>query len=56
MRIFLPLIIAILFAVACNRVAVSKGRGPALWAVLGFLFSLLALIVIALLPRKAYRY
>ena len=38
-------------------IAVSKGRGPILWAVLGFFFPLIALIIIALLPRKdtAYR-
>ena len=45
--------IAVAFAVVCNRIAVRKGRGPILWAVLGFFFPLIALIVILLLPRKA---
>jgi hypothetical protein len=48
----ISLVIAIVFAVACNRIAVSKGRGPILWAVLGFFFSLISLIVILVLPRK----
>lgn len=42
----------IIFAFICNRIAVMKGRGPVLWAVLGFFFSLISLIVIAVLPRK----
>jgi hypothetical protein len=48
----LSLIIAIVCAYACYRIASGKGRGPVLWAILGFLFPLIALIVIALLPRK----
>ena len=48
--------IAVAFAVICNRIAVRKGRGPILWAVLGFFFPLIALIIILLLPRKAPRY
>lgn len=51
--------IAVVFAIICNRIAVSKGRGPVLWAILGFLFPLIALIIILILPRKhavaAYR-
>ena len=50
------LVIAIIFAIICHRIAVSKGRGPILWAVLGFFFPLIALIVIALLPRKTPMY
>lgn len=48
----ISLIIAIVCAYACYRIALGKGRGPVLWAMLGFLFPLIALIVIALLPRK----
>jgi hypothetical protein len=50
------LIVAIIFAVICHRIAVGKGRGPVLWAILGFLFPLIALIVIALLPSKRPAY
>lgn len=42
----------IIFAVICYIIADRKGRNPVLWAVLGFFFSLISLIVIALLPRK----
>ena len=46
------LAIAIAFAYICHRIAVGKGRGPVLWAVLGFFFPLIALIIILVLPRK----
>jgi uncharacterized membrane protein YoaK (UPF0700 family) len=46
------LVIAVVCAVVCHRIATTKGRSPVLWAVLGFLFPLIALIVIALLPSK----
>ncbi len=48
----ISLVIGIVFAVVCNRIAVSKGRGPILWAILGFFFSLISLIIILVLPRK----
>ncbi len=53
MRYGVSLIISLLFAFGCNRIAVRKGRGPVLWAILGFLFSIIALIVIAILPRRS---
>ncbi len=49
------LIIAIVFAYFCHRIAVSKGRGPVLWTILGFLFPIIAIIVIAILPPKHAR-
>lgn len=48
----LSLIASIIFAYICHRIAVGKGRGPILWAILGFFFWLIALIIIAILPRK----
>ncbi len=45
-------LLAILIAYACSKIAASKGRGPVLWAILGFFFTILSLIVIALLPSK----
>lgn len=50
------LVIEILFAFACYSVARSKGHSPVLWGVLGFLFGLIALIIVALLPRRVARY
>ncbi len=48
----ISLLIAIVFAYFCHKIAVSKGRGPVLWTILGFLFPIIAIIVIAILPRK----
>jgi predicted lipid-binding transport protein (Tim44 family) len=39
-------------AVACYFVAKSKGRNAGGWAVAGFFFSLIALLIVALLPRR----
>jgi hypothetical protein len=47
------LIVAIICAIVCRNIAAGKGRGPTLWAILGFLFSIIALIVILILPRKS---
>jgi hypothetical protein len=46
------LVIWVLIMVVIYRIAVSKGRSPVLWVVLGFFFSLITLIVIAVLPSK----
>jgi hypothetical protein len=46
----------VLLACACASVARSKGRSTVLWGVLGFLFSIFTLIVIALLPRRSGLY
>jgi hypothetical protein len=46
------LIIDVLFAVACAYIAKGKGRSMVLWAILGFLFPLIALIIVAVLPRS----
>jgi multisubunit Na+/H+ antiporter MnhE subunit len=45
-------ILAILVGYACSSIAKSKGRGGTLWFILGFFFTLIAVIVIALLPSK----
>lgn len=39
----------VVFGGACSIVAANKSRDPLVWFVLGFLFSLVALIVIAAL-------
>jgi heme/copper-type cytochrome/quinol oxidase subunit 3 len=46
------LIGGIVFAVACGFVAKSKNRSVALWAVLGFLFGFIPLIIVAVLKKK----
>lgn len=39
-------------AIACRKIAESKGRGAGSWTVAGLLFGIPALIVIALLPTR----
>jgi heme/copper-type cytochrome/quinol oxidase subunit 3 len=46
------LVAGIVFAVACGFVAKNKNRSVALWAVLGFLFGFIPLIIIAVLKKK----
>ena len=44
--------IAVAIAAVCYRIAESKGRNGVLWAVLGFLFPIIALIIIFVLSDK----
>jgi hypothetical protein len=46
------LIIWVAFAIGCYFVAKSKGRNAGGWAVAGFFFSFIALIILALLPKR----
>ncbi len=39
-----------LLGYACHSVAVNKGRRGGLWAILGLLFGVFALLFLALLP------
>jgi hypothetical protein len=46
------LIGGVVMAVICGLVAQSKGRSVALWVVLGFVFGLIALIILAFLKKQ----
>ena len=46
------LVVGAVFAVACGLVAKNKNRSVVLWAVLGFLFGFIPLIIIAVLKRR----
>ncbi len=48
----ISLVISVVAAYACYRIAEGKGRSGVLWGVLGFFFSLITLIVILILPSK----
>jgi hypothetical protein len=48
-EIVIGLIISTVCAYFAYKVAESKGRQPVLWAVLGFVFPFLGLLVVALL-------
>lgn len=45
-------VIWIIVACICAMIANEKNRSPFGWFLLGFLFSLIALVVLVLLPRK----
>lgn len=47
------LVMGAVFAAACGFVAKNKNRSVVLWAVLGFLFGFVPLIIIAVLKKKA---
>ena len=45
------IVVALAFAYFCAKIASNKGRSPLLWAILGLIIPVIALIIIALLPR-----
>ena len=46
------LIISIVFAIVCASLAGSRNRHRVVWAILGFLFPIIALIVLLILGKK----
>jgi len=44
------IVVALAFCYFCAKIAIGKNRSPLLWAILGAVFPLIALIVVALLP------
>jgi hypothetical protein len=42
----------IVMIAVCVYIARTKGRGPWLWGILGFFFSLITVIVLLILPSK----
>lgn len=50
--ILIGIVIAVAFSFWCASIAVRKGHSPILWAILGFVIPIIALIIIALLPAK----
>lgn len=48
----MTLIIWILVSALCYKIAKEKNRDVVSWAILGFLFSLIALVVLICLPKK----
>ncbi|GAC1445767.1 MAG: hypothetical protein NVSMB52_08210 [Chloroflexota bacterium] len=49
---FIGFIIWVAIIVLAVRVASGKGRSPVLWGILAALFSVIALIVVAVLPSR----
>ena len=47
-------LVEVLFAFGCASIARSKGRHTIVWAILGFFFSIVALLIVFLLPRKRW--
>ena len=52
MEFILMLVVGIGMGAACAAIASRKGRRGGLWFLLGFLFSLISLVVILVLPKK----
>lgn len=48
----ISLVVAVVFAWLCSRIANGKGYSPLLFAILGFFFSCITLVVVLVLPRK----
>lgn len=46
------LIVSIVFAIVCASLAGSRNRHRVVWAILGFLFPLIALIVLLIIGKK----
>lgn len=44
------LLATVAIAIACARIAARRGRSPRAWAVLGVVFPLAAVLVVAILP------
>lgn len=51
-RPIIGVVIGIIFAFICYRIAEGKGRSGILYGILGFFFSIITFIVILILPRK----
>jgi membrane protein implicated in regulation of membrane protease activity len=49
------LLIIAVFVVICGVIAYLRGRSVVAWAILGFLFGPLALVLVLLLPRGSNR-
>ena len=50
------IVFGVAFAVACGLIAKNKNRNVALWAILGFLFGFIPLIIIAVLKKQEPTY
>ncbi len=48
-------IVAVVFAVICRNMAVSRNRNPTTWAALGFVFGILAVIAISIMGHQSQR-
>lgn len=46
------LIWAVMYAIGCGCIAEEKGRSAGAWALLGFFFGLIALLIIVCLPDR----
>lgn len=48
----LSIVVSLAFAFLCGWIAFRKGRSFLAWGILGFIFSLITLIVVLLVPRR----
>ncbi|RBP63996.1 hypothetical protein DFO66_10892 [Brevibacterium sanguinis] len=50
---FGALLVGTIFSVVCHSIAKSRGRSPGWWALWGFLMTLIAMIVLLMLPARS---
>ena len=48
----LSIAVTVICMIASYMIASNKGRSPILWTILAFFFSIITLIIIAVLPAK----
>jgi steroid 5-alpha reductase family enzyme len=46
------LLVLVIFGIICSAIASAKGRSPVLWFIWGFLFTAIAVLLIANLPKQ----
>ncbi|MEX1378332.1 MAG: hypothetical protein AB1Z23_12780 [Eubacteriales bacterium] len=53
-RLSISIIAALLFAIACGELSRRKSRNIILWAILGFLFGFIPLLILVFMDEKSY--
>lgn len=55
MELLIGIIIALIFGAACGTIASNKGRRAVLWFILGFIGTIISLVIVLILPTKRER-
>ena len=55
MELLIGIVVALIFGAACGTIASNKGRRAVLWFILGFIGTIISLVIILILPTKRER-